>query len=204
MKNIVFTYPTPIENEIDQVIGLFESGIDVLHIRKQDISFGELVDYIIKIPSEYHNQIMVHSHYPIIGEFDLAGINLNRKSLGQVVLKEEIDKCFIQPLVLTEEGIEVNRCLAKNVSYSAHSFKEIENLSIDADYIFLSPIFDSISKVDYNSNFTNIDFLKSELARVDKNVVALGGVTIEKIDECKELGFTGFARLGDAWKRSNE
>ena len=199
MKNIVFTYPTAIENEHQYLIELFEKEIDFLHVRKENFSFGEMVAYINDIPNEFHNRIMMHDHYSLIGEFDLAGINLNRKSIGELVLEEEVDKCFIQPLVLTSKGIEVNRTLAKHVSYSAHNFKEIQNLFIQTDYVFLSPVFDSISKDGYKSAFTDLEELKRELSAINKSVVALGGIKSDKISLCEDLGFNGYARLGDVW-----
>ena len=41
---------------------------------------------------------------------------------------DEVDKCFIQPLVLNNRQIEVNRELPNMVTYSGHSFDEINNL----------------------------------------------------------------------------
>lgn len=202
MKSIAFTYPVNIEDEHKLLIDLFEEGIDFLHVRKPDLSFGALIQYLNKVPNEFHNRIVLHDHFSLIGEFDLAGINLNSKSIGQLVLEEEVDKCYIQPLVQTEDGIEVNRNLAKQVSYSAHSFEEIDNLTINASYVFLSPIFDSITKFNYKSSFLDHEKLKKDLSIAKKNIIALGGVSNDKIKLCEELGFAGYARLGDAWKNS--
>ena len=67
----------------------------------------------------------------------------------------------------------------------------------DYDYVFLSPIFDSISKVGYNSAFTE-DMLRDASVKgiIDEKVVALGGVTFEKISYLKELNFGGAAMMG--------
>jgi thiamine-phosphate pyrophosphorylase len=65
------------------------------------------------------------------------------------------------------------------------------------DYVFLSPIFDSISKAGYKSAFTE-EMLKeaSDKGIIDEKVVALGGVTFDKIPYLKKLNFGGAAMMG--------
>ena len=67
----------------------------------------------------------------------------------------------------------------------------------DYDYVFLSPIFDSISKAGYKSSFTE-EMLKDASSKgiIDKKVVALGGVTLDMIPYLKELNFGGAAMMG--------
>ena len=72
------------------------------------------------------------------------------------------------------------------------------------NYVFLSPIFDSISKSDYKAAF-EMSVLEDASARgiIDKKVMALGGVTAENMKTIKELGFGGAVVLGDLWDRFN-
>ena len=80
---------------------------------------------------------------------------------------------------------------------SCHSLEEIIKYKNDYDYLFLSPIFDSISKVGYKSEFNNQDLLEaSEGGIIDEKVIALGGVTFDKIPYLKELHFGGVAMIG--------
>ena len=69
------------------------------------------------------------------------------------------------------------------------------------DYLFLSPIFDSISKRGYLSQFS-IESLQNaaEEGLIDGKVFALGGVTQAKLPLLHELGFGGAAMLGAAWQ----
>lgn len=200
MLRIIFTYPDDLPGEIEKIIHLMEEGVDFVHIRKPDYSLGQLIEFISNIPEEYHQKLMIHNHYPLVGEFDLAGINLNRKAMAELVPEEEVDKCFIQPLVQTRFGIEINRIKPKLVSYSAHSFEEIEGLSFNPDYVFLSPIFDSISKEGYESAFEDLEELKSRLKKKKFRTIALGGIDDAKMSICEELGFNGTAMLGNVWK----
>ena len=69
------------------------------------------------------------------------------------------------------------------------------------DYVFLSPIFDSISKIGYESAFDDAEVLTAFLANSKQRVIAFGGVDADRIAICEELGFRGYAMLGDIWKK---
>jgi len=199
LKNIIVSFPSEIDDEFEKIHDLLmDDAIDFFHLRKPDFDYTQMKEFLNQIDTDLHYKIVIHSHYSLIGEFDLAGINLNRKALSQLAYKDEVDKCFIQPLVLNNTQIEVNRIIPNMVTFSAHSFAEIKNLSFDTDYVFLSPIFDSISKVGYCSNF-NLTEVKEELMSTKTKVIALGGVTLDQETILKEVGFYGLARLGDFW-----
>ena len=99
-----------------------------------------------------------------------------------------VDKCFIQPMVLRNRTIEINRIVPNRVSYSEHSMEEIQDLVFDTDYVFLSPIFDSISKVGYQSKFDDLESLKVNLKNTKTKDIALGGVKNDNEALLKEAG----------------
>jgi len=199
MLNIVFSLPDQTNKEIEHIHELLlDDNIDYLHLRKPSFDANQLKNFINKIDEDLHYKIVIHSHYHLINEFDLAGINLNKKSLNQLEFSDEVNKCFIQPLVVKNRQIEVNRFQPYIVSYSAHSIDEISNLPFDTSYVFLSPIFDSISKLNYISSF-DLDDLKEKLKILKTKVIALGGVKTAHFSQLKSLGFRGYARLGSYW-----
>lgn len=73
------------------------------------------------------------------------------------------------------------------------------------DYVSLSPIFDSISKKGYKAAFTvkQIDEARKQ-GVIDHRVLALGGVTFNKIDDVLRMGFGGVMIMGDAWKNMKQ
>ena len=67
----------------------------------------------------------------------------------------------------------------------------------DYDYLFLSPIFNSISKQGDMSSFSDAELLQaSKEGVIDRKVIALGGVTFDKIPYLKDLNFGGVAMIG--------
>ena len=91
-----------------------------------------------------------------------------------------------------------------HISKSFHHIDELKAEKKNFNYVFLSPIFDSISKSNYTSAF-DMEVLKQASAHgiIDKRVMALGGITTENMAVAKELGFGGVVVLGDLWNRFN-
>ena len=61
----------------------------------------------------------------------------------------------------------------------------------------MSPIYDSISKAGYKSGFSKEALMQASANGViDEKVIALGGVTFDKIAVLKALNFGGVAMIG--------
>ena len=93
--------------------------------------------------------------------------------------------------------------------YKKHRPSDIRDLISDEyeydfadefDYVFLSPVFDSISKAGYKAGFS-MEELQEASSRgiIDEKVVALGGVTFDSIPYLKRLGFGGAAMIGSIY-----
>lgn len=165
--------------EEDQIISLlFEEGLDVLHLRKpgSDPVYSERL--LTLLPDEYHKQIVVHDHFYLKKEFNLMGIHLNSRNPEPPV------------------GYK------GHVSKSLHSLEEVTAEKKKFDYVFLSPIFDSISKSGYPSAFDRTLLESAHKSGViDHRVMALGGVSLQNIPIIKDCGFGGVVIKGDLWNR---
>ena len=84
------------------------------------------------------------------------------------------------------------------VSTSFHKISNVDLYDPLYNYVFLSPVFDSISKKDYQSGFDAFSLQKA-LERSKYRVYALGGLCAENIALAKEYGFKGGALLGGIW-----
>ena len=174
---IVITLPYFFDGEAEQIVQLLHSSVDLIHIRKPESKAEEVEKLIMSIPSEYYPRLVLHDHHDLAMKYHLHGVHLNGRNP--------------QP-PMGWEG---------SVSKSCHSLEEVKEWKEKCDYVSLSPIFDSISKQGYHAAFSSYEIEEAKrVGIIDKKVLALGGVTFNKIDDVLRMGFGGGMILGDAWK----
>lgn len=186
MKTIVISAQKTIEKETEIVTDLLKEGLTRFHLRKPHYSFKKMKDYLEKIPSEYHNKIIIHSNHKLALKYNLRGIHLTSKERGSSF------KTWFKIKSIKRKKRRLT------VSTSFNSISELEKYNDLFDYVFLSPIFDSISKKDYQSGFKEFS-LTSATQRSNYKVVALGGVDSHNIKNVHNMGFWGCGFLGTIW-----
>lgn len=186
MKFVVISPPYNIEGEIELLRCLFDDGLEYFHLRKPGIDSAilekSLIDYLEQLPKKYHDKIILHSNYDLVNRYNLKGVHYTKNNLPVKNIN--------------------NR---RHQSASFHTIDEVEKNEFPYNYVFLSPVFDSISKQNYKSNFdltTISNFLKSNNEHVE--VIALGGIDENTVLQAYESGFKGVAVLGAVWKTFEE
>ncbi len=178
MKLILITTPTYFVEEDKIITKLFEEGLDILHLRKPETAPIYAERLLTLIPEKYRKRIVVHGHFYLKEEYKLKGIHLNQRN----------------PMPPMD--------YSGHLSTSCHSLEEIKLRKKKFDYMFLSPIYDSISKPDYNSAFSPEQIRKAaKEGIIDKKVIALGGINEQNILEIKDYGFGGAAIIGGLWNK---
>lgn len=168
---------TPEKGVIDEqkkVVYWLNNGIDLFHIRKPNLTEEQLKYYLDVFPLEIRNKLTIHDNHSLALEFGLGGVHHNYRNP------------YIKP---------IHKNLRK--SYSCHNLTEMIELRDKFDYVFLSPIYNSISKEGYRSKFSLSELEESGL--INEKVIALGGVREENFEELKQIGFGGAALLGKLW-----
>lgn len=179
MKIIAITTPNFIECEASVIPHLLQLGVDLVHIRKPSATSEQLALLLNSLPTWCYDQLVVHDCLELANKYNLKGVHLNRRN-------HTVPDNF--------QG---------SVSMSCHSLEEVEIKKDMADYVFLSPIFNSISKNGYNSAFNKEELHNAmKQGTIDKKVIALGGVSLANLETVKDLGFGGAALLGDIWYRT--
>lgn len=177
MKIIAITTPKVVDEDVDIIAHLIDMGIYTIHLRKPDSDIDECRKLLARLTAEQRAKIVIHDFPELFYEFSLRGIHINKR-----VAEFPDGYCGLR-------------------SRSCHSLEEIARYKNDYDYLFLSPIFDSISKVGYKSGFSHEQLQQaSSEGIIDNKVVALGGVTFDKIRYLKELNFGGAAMIGVLYK----
>ena len=181
MKWITITSPEFLSGEAIFIGKLFSQGLDLLHLRKPEASLEAYKQLLLQIPEQWHSRIVLHEHFKLAEEYKLHGIHLNRR-------------CSVTP-----------NAFHGSISCSCHTIEEVITQKESKDYVFLSPIFDSISKVGYHAAFSPTSLKQAAIENViDEKVIALGGLTANNIPLVKEWHFGGVALLGDIWKRMSD
>lgn len=155
---------------------LLDEGVERVHLRKPDASEEALRRLIEALPAECYPRLTLQDRLPLAVEYGLGGVHLNRRNAA-------VPAGF--------RGL---------VSRSCHTLDEVAAHPA-CDYLFLSPLFDSISKSGYRAAFTDGE-LRDAAVRglLGERVVALGGIRPELLPRVRELGFGGAALLGAVWR----
>lgn len=188
---IIISPPDQEESEKGVLLDLFKSGLNTFHLRKPHWPSDALEAYIHSIPEIYHARLVIHSHYALAAKYKLKGIHLTESS--------KKDQAAIAQLK-SWQGLRL--------SASFHSLEELNRHRRKYAYVWLSPIFDSISKADYKSRF-DLKMIEQRLQlwhtrkSYVPQVVALGGINADNIGQIQQTGFAGAALLGSIWQSQN-
>ena len=176
---IVITRPDFFEGEAEKIVQLLQSGrADLVHIRKPQASQSQVEQLLLSIPTALYQRLVLHDHHQLAIKYGLHGVHLNSRNP--------------QPPAGWSGA----------VSISCHSLNELaECRKQPYAYMSLSPIFDSISKRGYYSTFTpDVIATAHKVGLIDERVMALGGITFDKITVVEKMGFGGAMILSDAWR----
>ena len=178
---IVITAEEYRADELDLINQMFNLGLESLHIRKKGISKLEYKYFINQIEKQYLNRVVIHQYHDLLEEFDIGGIHIT--STKRTDLKKAVYNYI--------DNYKRNKKIT--VSSSFHQLTEFDTSNNLYDYVFLSPVFDSVSKLGYIGKGYDVNGL-------DQRIIALGGIDSENIDTVSTLGYNGIGVIGSIWK----
>ena len=178
MKLIILTKATFFVEEDKILTTLFEEGMDNLHLYKPDSEPVYSERLLTLLSEDYYRKITVHDHFYLREEFGLKGIHLNTADA------------------------ELPYGYKGHFSCTCHSIAELHDAKKKADYVFLKTIFDSQSNPQDKQTISEEELREaSRKGLIDKHVYALGGMSLENIQQAKDMGFGGVVICGDLWNR---
>jgi thiamine-phosphate pyrophosphorylase len=190
MQLIVCSTPEILSDEQQLVHELIQSGLQTFHLRKPLFSIDEMRNWLQKMQRSDHHRVVIHSHWSLTKEFQLKGIHI-----GATVWKK---------LPVTEQQAWWTYAKENQltISSSVHNQEEINRLPQEMDYVWLSPVFESLSKQAYKSDYNTEQFdawVKELKEKKQTKVYALGGITSTHIPELVQRKFDGAVVLGNVW-----
>lgn len=177
---IAVTPPGIMPHEHRAIELLCRNGIGYVHVRKPDADEATMREYLSAFAPEVRARLSVHYHHRLALETGCGGIHESK-------------------------GNTVGHQGHFRKSKSCHSVREVMEHRKGFEYLFLSPVFDSISKEGYRAAF-DPDGLQRFLRHPQtplRNVVALGGICADNAPKAREMGFAGIALLGALWASSH-
>ncbi|MGQ8869444.1 thiamine phosphate synthase [Myroides sp. TSA_177.3] len=189
---VVITPPYHHPKEISLANTMLERGLPLLHIRKPDFTFEQLQEWIENISYQHHDKLVIHIPSPVINNYP--------KVFKQYV--QLINSLKAQYAHLSTDNCSFVNNYAQKLPYlstSVHNSTECEKLSTRHQRVFLSPVFDSISKIAYQPTLHWPSFL-ADWKYPWIQTVALGGITPDYLATVRNMGFDDFAVLGAIWQ----
>ena len=149
---------------------------DVIQLRAKDLDAGELLVRAQRLRSRFRGKLLINDRMDVCLAAGADGVHLPSHRIAPLVLKERFGRHLI-------------------VGVSCHSLDEVLRAEAEgADYVYLSPIFESTSKPGYGPAL-GVVTLSKVVARVRIPVLALGGVTRTNEALCLEAGAAGIAGI---------
>ena len=172
-KLIIVTHPGHIEDEVETCKALLDAGLERLHVRKYKWNEDKITEWLSHFSQEYLNKMCVHHQQAIFEKIHLGGLHLPYSN-----------------------DFSYSKKTGQTFSCSVHAWDEAKIALDYCDYVFISPVFDSISKIAYKKN---TDLHNVPANPKGKKIFALGGIDNSNISQIHEMGYYGAVVLGYIW-----
>jgi len=168
--------PGDLPHRIRAAVG---AGVDLVQIREKDLATRDLtalVQQAVEAAQGSSTRIVVNDRLDVALALDAAGVHLGRQSLPPEAVRRIVPKGFL-------------------VGVSCHSLREAKAAqAAAADYIVFGPVFETASKRQYGPP-VGLAQLRDAAAKISIPVLALGGITLERVKPCLDAGASGIAGI---------
>ena len=158
------------------------AGVDMVQIREKDLASCELmtlVEEALKAARELGSgdaSVVVNDRLDVALAAGAKGVHLGAQSMPLQAVRRVAPRPFI-------------------VGVSCHSLGEALDAELGgADYLVLGPVFETPSKLGYGPPL-GLEELRNVTSRISTPVLALGGITVERVRPCLEAGAAGIAGI---------
>jgi len=159
-------------------------GVDLIQIREKDLPTREFVALAQPAIDGAHGtnaRIVVNDRLDVALALGAAGVHLGTQSMPPQAVRECLNRDFASRDFL--------------VGVSCHSLDEaLKAQTAGADYLLLGPVFNTPSKLPYGPPL-GLATLMKVTARITIPILALGGITVERVKPCLEAGAAGIAGI---------
>jgi thiamine-phosphate pyrophosphorylase len=229
MKLVMISPEQDEPREIAVLGVLLAAGLERYHVRKLHWPAAQLETWLRALPEEWRSRLVLHSHHELVEKLSLGGCHWRDEKVGRGVPDEPQWGGAACP----QDALSALRSTRSTfTSRSCHDLTTLRAALGHYDSVFFGPVFPSISKPGYTTELTvkvervvptrslkNKDLnasgrrvppteisslLNSRTANGRRTaVLALGGITAERLPQVRALGFDGVAVLGAVWQAND-
>ena len=185
MQIVVVSPESRDPRELPAMERFFAAGLERYHVRKPSWPAAELEAWLRALPGDWRPRIVLHEHHDLVERLGLGGRH---------------DK---------DAGGDGGGAPA-GTSRSCHDIACLRRHLGAYPTILFGPVFPSLSKPGYGPTpgfpwyelwalFRRGDRAPGPGSRGPASVLAIGGITAQRLARCAELGFDGAAVLGAVW-----
>ena len=161
----------------DVIHDLLDVGVSAVQLREKDLGDAEyikLAESLRKLCCAYSAQLFINSRIEVAVRIGADGLHLPGDSASVRKVIEQTNGSFI-------------------IGCSVHTLDEAKSREMEgADFVTYSPIYPTVSKPGYGPA-VGLDNLRKVTEGVNIPVLALGGITPERVSECIDAGAYGVA-----------
>lgn len=201
---VVITRPHFFPGEAACLEGLLAAGLEKLHLRKPGAKEEEVETLLKQIDPRWYSRLVLHGNgdlRPLAVRYGIPQMHCPPGDLGAV--KQGSGRPG-RPKAGKQEEPSVSRQRKPGEEYpialsaSLHSWEEIKEVEgAGLTYVFMSPVFNSISKPGYTAT---PGLLRRPAGPYPCKVIGLGGVDKDTIGELIREEWDGAAVLGWIWE----
>ncbi len=155
------------------------AGVDLVQIREKDLPTRDLtalVSQAVESARGSETRILVNDRLDIALALGAAGVHLGAQSMPAEAARRIAPQGFL-------------------IGVSCHSLVEAEAAhAARADYIVFGPVFETATKMQFGPP-VGLDKLREVTAKVSIPVLALGGITLDRVKSCLDAGAAGIAGI---------
>jgi thiamine-phosphate pyrophosphorylase len=155
------------------------AGVDLIHVRERDLEAGELsalVDRLMRLTRGTRTRVVVNDRLDVALACGADGVHLRADSISARDARSIAPAGFI-------------------IGRSIHRVDEVERETRDADYAIAGTVFPTPSKP-ARQELLGLHGLAAVAAAAPVPVLAIGGISMDRIEDVASAGAGGIAAIG--------
>jgi thiamine-phosphate diphosphorylase len=164
---------------IDQAREAAAAGIDLIHIRERDLEARELSELVIGVVAATRGsstRVVVNDRVDVAIACGADGVHLREDSIPAIRVREAVPEGFL-------------------IGCSVHGPAGAAMLARGSDYIVAGTVFPTTSKPAL-TELLGLEGLSAVVNAVQAPVLAIGGMSLDRVSEAAAAGAGGVAAIG--------